>query len=73
MDETKDGVTLIAEAIRREQQEESKKTTPVVQNVSDITAQFTAPTKPTEAKNTDTTSKDTETKTETKTDTQEDN
>lgn len=73
MDETKDGVTLIAEAIRREQEEEAKKTTPVVQNVSDITAQFTQPTKPTEAKDKDTTNKDTETKTETKTETQEDN
>lgn len=72
--DNKDGVTLIADAIRKEQ-EELKKTTPVVQtNVSDITAQFTKPVTPEKGtdKN-DTTKTETENITETKNDKQEDN
>lgn len=71
--DNKDGVTLIADAIRREQ-EELKKTTPVVQtNVSDVTAQFTSP-KPKQATTIDDTTKtETENITETKNDNQEDN
>lgn len=46
----KDGVTLIADAIRKEQEELLKSQTTVGNNVIDVTAQFQKGTKPTEGK-----------------------
>ena len=50
----KDGVTLIADAIRKEQAKQETTTPPTVANVSDITAQFSNVSNDTK-KNTDTT------------------
>ena len=44
----KDGVTLIADAIRKEQEELLKNQTTVGNNVIDVTAQFKKANKPTE-------------------------
>ena len=59
MEKAKDGVTLIADAIRREMAEEeqakAKQTTTPTTNVIDVTAQFSKPpVKATETKTTET-------------------
>ena len=53
----KDGVTLIADAIRKEQEELLKSQTTVGNNVIDVTAQFKKANKPTEDKNVDVSNK----------------
>lgn len=74
MDANKDGVTLIADAIRKEIADETKKEPTGGSNVSDITAQFTKPVTPEKGTDkTDTTKTETTNNTETNTDNQEDN